>query len=110
MFDGMPPGKRGRGDEGSPAEAGGDRFSALPDAIFCHVLLLLPAEEAVRTCVLARRWRCLRKSTMGLRIGCLDMDEPVSVNALRKFVDYLLLLRGGSPLDTCELSIGTSGV
>ncbi|TVU26423.1 hypothetical protein EJB05_28970, partial [Eragrostis curvula] len=107
MFDGMPAQKRGKEFEGDPAEAiDEDRTGALPDALLHHVLSFLPAEEAVRTCVLARRWRHLWKSAPGLRIGCLRDYEWVSVPALRRFVDRLLILRGASPLDTCELRIG----
>ncbi|TVU06086.1 hypothetical protein EJB05_49278, partial [Eragrostis curvula] len=107
MFDGMPAQKRGKEDEGAPAEAGGlNSLDTLPDALLHHVLSFLPAEETVRTSVLARRWRHLWKSAPGLRIGCLRDHEPVSVATLRRFVDYLLLLRGASPLDRCELRIG----
>ncbi|TVU06084.1 hypothetical protein EJB05_49276, partial [Eragrostis curvula] len=107
MLDGMPAQKRGKEDEGAPAETGGvDRLDALPDALLHHVLSFLPVEEAVRTSVLARRWRHLWKSAPGLRIGCLRDNEPVSVATIRWFVDHLLLLRGASPLDRCELRIG----
>ncbi|KAL6868154.1 hypothetical protein ACP4OV_014999 [Aristida adscensionis] len=108
VLDGMPPPeeKRKKEDEVARAEAAGDRVGALPDALLHHVLLFLPAEEAVRTCVLARRWRSLWRSAAGLRIGCLREHEPTSVKDLRRFVEYLLLLRGGAPLDTCELQIG----
>ncbi|TVU16824.1 hypothetical protein EJB05_36979, partial [Eragrostis curvula] len=107
MFDGTPAQKRGKEDEQNPAEVGGEgRIDSLPDALLHHVLSLLPAEEAVRTCVLARRWHHLWKSAPGLLIGCLRDDEPVSVNALQRLVDGLFLLRRASPLDTCELRIG----
>ncbi|TVU38610.1 hypothetical protein EJB05_11994, partial [Eragrostis curvula] len=109
VFDGMPPRKREREDAEAPSEVIGgdrDRIGTLPDALLDRVLSFLPAEDAVRTCVLARRWRHLWKSASGLRIGCRDEDEPVSVNDLRRFVDYLFLLRGGSPLQGCEFRIG----
>ncbi|KAJ1275036.1 hypothetical protein BS78_05G106200 [Paspalum vaginatum] len=106
MSDGMPLKKRGKEDGGASAEVGGDRVSTLPDEILNHVLSLLLAEEAVRTCLLARRWRHLWKSSTGLRIGFLGKDEPKSVHELRRFVDYFLLLRGGHSLDTCEFRIG----
>lgn len=37
--------------------SGADRISGLYDELLHHVLSFLPAHEAVRTCVLARRWR-----------------------------------------------------
>jgi hypothetical protein len=56
-------------------ESGGaQRMGALPDDLLHHVLSFLPAHEAVRTCLLARRWRHLWKSVAALRItgvkGC----------------------------------------
>ncbi|KAL6626293.1 hypothetical protein ACP70R_030019 [Stipagrostis hirtigluma subsp. patula] len=103
----MPPRRRGvrnrRAARAPPAVAAGDRLSALPDDVLHHLLSFLPAQEAVRTCVLARRWRALWRSATGLLIAC-GADEPAAcVKELREFVDHLLLLRGGSPLDTCEL-------
>lgn len=109
VFDGMSTRRRKRGKEnaGAPAVVGGaDRIGALPDPLLHHLLSFLPAEEAVRTCMLAHRWRYLWKSAPGLRIGCLRDNVPVSVTALRRFVDSLLLLRRGSPLNAFELRIG----
>ncbi|CAD6228849.1 unnamed protein product [Miscanthus lutarioriparius] len=91
------------------AAAAGDAFAALPDEILQHVLSFLPAQPAVRTCVLARRWRRLWEGAAGLRITAANAPEPpcapddlVSSGELREFVDHLLLLRGGAPLDSCE--------
>ncbi|KAL6660816.1 hypothetical protein ACP70R_001851 [Stipagrostis hirtigluma subsp. patula] len=100
----------GREDEGVPVEDGdGDCIGALPDALLHHLLSFLPAEEAVRTCVLARRWRHLWRLAAGLRVGCRDAHEATPVSGLRKFVDCLFLLRGGLPLGACELKIGDFG-
>ncbi|KAK1668305.1 hypothetical protein QYE76_056464 [Lolium multiflorum] len=44
------------------AADGEDRISALPDAILHEVLSFLSSQEAVRTCVLATRWRDVWKS------------------------------------------------
>uniref|UniRef100_A0A0A9GV48 FBD domain-containing protein n=1 Tax=Arundo donax TaxID=35708 RepID=A0A0A9GV48_ARUDO len=60
-------------------------------------------------CVLARRWRHLWKSTARLHIrlgpGHPFDQEPAPVKNFRKFVDHLLLLRAGSPLDTCDITL-----
>jgi hypothetical protein len=93
----MPPKRRGgkaRARRRRPLPA------TVPDDVIHHVLSFLPAEDAVRTCVLARRWHHLWKSATTLRIVRHDMDGPESVK-----VDHLLLLRGGSPLDACDLSL-----
>ncbi|TVU20185.1 hypothetical protein EJB05_36384, partial [Eragrostis curvula] len=106
-FDEMPAQNSGKENEGAPGDTGEeDRLGALPDALLHQVLSFLPAEEALRTCVLAQRWRHLWKSAPGLRIGCLCNDEPVSVATLQRFVNRLFSLRGASPLHTCKLRIG----
>uniref|UniRef100_A0A453HKG5 F-box domain-containing protein n=2 Tax=Aegilops tauschii subsp. strangulata TaxID=200361 RepID=A0A453HKG5_AEGTS len=84
LFDRMPPGI--------------DCIGALPEGILHHILSFLPAQEAVRTCVLAQRWRHLWKCTTGLRI--VGNKGPVSVQLLRKFMDHLLILRERTDLDT----------
>jgi hypothetical protein len=101
----MPAGKAPKGaGQASPA-SGGDRIGALPDETLHHVLSFLPAQQAVQTCVLARRWRHLWKSATGLRIVGADGEAPVPFWEVREFVDCLLLLRGSSPLETFELSV-----
>nr|CAB3491210.1 unnamed protein product [Digitaria exilis] len=85
--------------------AAGDPFAALPDAILQHVLSFLPAQPAVQTCVLARRWRRLWEGAMGLRITGTSAPKPpcapeMSSEKLREFVDHLFLLRSGTPLDS----------
>lgn len=90
LFDGMPEGKK------ASMAGGTDRISALPDAMLQHVLSFLQAQEAVRSCVLARRWRYLWKSIPVLR---LTGFRPVKES--REFMDYLLVLRDRSPLHAC---------
>ncbi|XP_066341493.1 F-box/LRR-repeat protein At3g59200-like [Miscanthus floridulus] len=79
-----------------------DRISALPDGVFQHLLGFLPADEAVRTCVLARHWRHQWRSVRHLRIDC---DMPWSNEDFVKFANRLLLLRApGMALDEFEVS------
>lgn len=52
---GMPDGKALMGERQASLESGGDRIGALPDEILRRVLSFLPAQQAVQTCVLARR-------------------------------------------------------
>ncbi|TVU03878.1 hypothetical protein EJB05_50570, partial [Eragrostis curvula] len=103
LFDGMPPKKRGKKDKGAAAaetlqEVSHDHIGALPDDALHHILSFLPAQDVVRTCVLAQRWRHLWKSTRALRI-----ISPGSIAEIKMFVDHLLLLRAGSPIDKFEL-------
>lgn len=102
MLDGMLP-TENRGREARWGDSRGS-IDSLPDEALQHILGFLLAQEAVRTSVLARRWRHLWKFATGLRLGYLDekdKDKP-AVKEHREFVDHLLLLRGGSPLDSCE--------
>ncbi|XP_051178357.1 putative FBD-associated F-box protein At5g56440 isoform X2 [Lolium perenne] len=81
-----------------------DRLSALPDALLHHVIGFLEAAEAVRTCVLARRWRHLWRLIPRLRVT--DVEAFRSVKKLKCFVDKLFLLRDTSfVLDECELDL-----
>ncbi|XP_037429625.1 MEIOTIC F-BOX protein MOF-like [Triticum dicoccoides] len=87
----------------SPSSTG-DHLSALPDSVLQHALGLLEAREAVRTCVLARRWRHVWRLIPRLRIT--DVDAFWSVEKLNEFVDQLLLPRDrGSALDECEFDL-----
>ncbi|XP_051195546.1 F-box/FBD/LRR-repeat protein At5g22660 [Lolium perenne] len=78
-----------------------DRIGALPDSILHHLLSFLPAQAAVRTCVLARRWRHLWRYTTGLRIVALG--EEGKVKDLHNFVEHLLILRERTDLDTVQI-------
>ncbi|KAF7094716.1 hypothetical protein CFC21_097002 [Triticum aestivum] len=95
--------KRRRTSEEATDASGEDLISALPDAVLQVVLSFLPSDETVRTCVLARRWRHLWKSTPALRIiqGVVMYWNAEEMN---NFVNYLLLFRDRLPLDECEIS------
>nr|XP_051179850.1 F-box/LRR-repeat protein At3g26922-like isoform X4 [Lolium perenne] len=86
----------------SPASSD-DRIGALPDALLQQILSSLPSRDAVRTCVLATRWRTLWKSVPSLRIGAAG-ERYGSAHALSKFVSHLLLLRDRTPLLECEIN------
>ncbi|CAD6257649.1 unnamed protein product [Miscanthus lutarioriparius] len=97
--------KRSRENCEEPAAKAGneDRLGSLPDDALLHVLSLLPSEDAVRTCVLARRWRHLWRFTAALRIA-RDDDKRWSVRWLHRFVTNFLRLRDSlSPLDVCDI-------
>ncbi|CAM0874787.1 unnamed protein product [Alopecurus aequalis] len=95
----MPPRQEGKK---AIAASGGDIIGTLQDDLLQHVLSFLPAQQAVRTCVLARRWRDLWKTATGLRIAGGHEVELTPVHELREFVNHLLLLRARAPIDTCE--------
>lgn len=83
---------------------GRDGIHALPDSLLEQILGYLPARDAVRTCVLARRWSHLWKWTTSLSIVC---DEEVdSLDRHLNFVNNLLFARGLRPLEMCEIRLG----
>jgi hypothetical protein len=106
-------------DEGitETAVAGGDDFiGALPDDVLLHLLSFLPSRNAVRTCVLAKRWRTLWKSVPALRIkddpqcwhGHEDPSESDYDGAMDddydlKFFNELLRRRDTTPLNVCDI-------
>ncbi|KAL6658189.1 hypothetical protein ACP70R_003775 [Stipagrostis hirtigluma subsp. patula] len=100
----MPPLRRDKKGDTPSTASGGTSIDALPDATLQHILGFLPARDAVRTCVLARRWRDLWMSTASLRI-IAAADDGDSMQEIREVVDHLLLLRGGAPLETCEFRL-----
>ncbi|WVZ53580.1 hypothetical protein U9M48_004498 [Paspalum notatum var. saurae] len=77
--------------------------------IYPYILGFLPSPEAVRTSLLARRWRHLWKSATGLRVGCRNGKELMSVEEAWSLLNHLMILCGGAPLDTCELTFDDFG-
>ncbi|TVU16829.1 hypothetical protein EJB05_36984 [Eragrostis curvula] len=74
--------------------------------VLAHILGFLPAEEAVRTCVLARRWRHLWKSATALHVVAADGKFLGTVEKLVEFGDLFLTLREGASFDMCEIMVG----
>jgi hypothetical protein len=102
----MPPRRRGsRGEEMAEASKEGG-INALPDELLQHVLSLLSADEAVKTCVLSRRWRHLWRSTDVLRLDA-DKERWKSSKRFKKFVNHLVLFRGCSPLREFDLEFSS---
>ncbi|CAN6335156.1 unnamed protein product [Urochloa humidicola] len=89
-----------------PPSAGID---VLPDEVLHHILGFLEAQESVRTCVLARRWRHLWKSATGLRIVAGNGEFLGSLEKVCNFLESLLRHRPASPLHTCELRFTSFG-
>jgi len=84
-----------------------DWTKTLPDEILEHVLSFLPAQEAVQTCVVAKRWCHLWKSMPALRIVTDEWLDEHGVKKLNMFIKSLLLKRNNSALiDVCEVQIG----
>ena len=85
--------------------SGADRISDLPEGVLQHILSLLPAQDAVRTCVLAQSWRHHWRSARTVRfVGCTGWAG--GVYTFGPFVDGLLnARRAGAPLDSCDFDL-----
>ncbi|TVU16836.1 hypothetical protein EJB05_36991, partial [Eragrostis curvula] len=106
----MPMKSRTSDEEAAAAPSGEDRLSVLPDDALLHVLSLLPSEDAVRTCVLAQRWRHLWRSVPALRVA-RDGSQWWSVRKLNSFVTQFLARRDGrSPLRECDIGCFPFGI
>jgi hypothetical protein len=65
----------------------------------------LPAQDAVRTCVLAQSWRNRWRSTPGLPFVC-STDLAGGIDTFVTFVNVLLHVRSrGPPLDSCDFDL-----
>ena len=87
----MPPLKAPKNASAATAAVGGrDHISNLPDGVLQYILSLLPAQDVVRTCVLAKRWCHMWKSTTELHFICGRTTGPESMEEIQEFVDHLL--------------------
>ncbi|XP_044416077.1 MEIOTIC F-BOX protein MOF-like [Triticum aestivum] len=92
------------GKSSNSKSSGDDRISDLPDDILHHVLGFLRADQAVRTCLLARRWRHLWKLMRCLRINDMGSWRKSTDVFRNRFINCLLLFRDpGSTLDEVEI-------
>ncbi|XP_050236914.1 F-box/LRR-repeat protein 25-like isoform X2 [Mercurialis annua] len=69
-----------------------DRISELPDCLLHHILSFTDATDAVKTCILSKRWRYLWTSLPSLTFNY--RDSRVNVN----FINQLLIRRNSVPI------------
>ncbi|KAM0891995.1 hypothetical protein ACQ4PT_026028 [Festuca glaucescens] len=77
----------------------------LQDDVLPIIVSFLPAHDAVRTCVLAKRWRHVWTSAPALRITAVG--DFRSADKFNRFVDHLLSLRRHThpSLESCEFDL-----
>ncbi|XP_061371748.1 F-box/LRR-repeat protein At3g26922-like [Gastrolobium bilobum] len=78
---------------GKQSENNEDRLSDLTDCVLIHLMSFVPTKDAVRTCVLSRRWKDLWKRLPTL---VLHYSHFGAVARLNKFVARVLSFRDGS--------------
>ncbi|KAK7315012.1 hypothetical protein VNO77_33544 [Canavalia gladiata] len=70
-----------------------DRISDLPDCVLLHIMKFMDTKDAVRTCILSKRWRDLWKCLTNLTFDSSDFRRVAN---FRKFVSRVLSCRDGS--------------
>ncbi|KAJ1688804.1 hypothetical protein LUZ63_012959 [Rhynchospora breviuscula] len=76
-----------------------DRISSLPDDVLTLILSFLRTRDAVRTCVLSKRWKNIWASPSVLNFD-FEYFKPDDVQKFDQFVIGVLKNRGPSDLDT----------
>jgi hypothetical protein len=102
LFDAMSERVDDEGNMETAVAGGEDYIDALPDELLQYIMSFLLSRDAVRTCVLAKRWRTLWKSVPALRID--DPESYGGATGSSTFVDELIRLRDPTPLDVCVIS------
>ncbi|XP_078169383.1 F-box protein At4g22280-like isoform X2 [Carex rostrata] len=81
-----------------------DRISDMPDELLTRILSLLTTEEAVRTCILSKRWTDLWTSTDTLDFGSHEFGNSDCDKRFLRFIHGVLNRRDFSPLDKFKLT------
>ncbi|KAK7282907.1 hypothetical protein RIF29_12021 [Crotalaria pallida] len=77
----------------SESDENEDRLSGLPDCLILHILSFVKCRDAVRTCILSKRWKCIWKR---MSILVLHASDFGTIKMFTRFVTRLLFLRDGS--------------
>jgi len=107
--------KRARDADGGSI-CGSDRLSALPDDLRRRVLSFLPAQQAVQTTVLSKRWADLWRSAPGINLDLMHFRrspyEPwaETTGRMERFFSKLLVLHDSPCLDAFRLTASSAGL
>ena len=74
-----------------------DRISDLPTSVIQHILAFLPTEDAIRTCVLSKRWQCLWTSIPNLLFHCRSFNSE-EVYRFASSIDKILMIYSSSKI------------
>ncbi|XP_057979429.1 F-box/FBD/LRR-repeat protein At5g56420-like [Malania oleifera] len=89
----------------------------LDDSLLQRIVSFLPTKDAVRTCILSKRWACLWMSVPNLDFeegapADVDLYDEEVLNKRACFLDFVervLLLRDSSPITNFSLSCNVFG-
>ncbi|GKV41277.1 hypothetical protein SLEP1_g48830 [Rubroshorea leprosula] len=84
---------------------GVDRISELPDSVIHHILSFLPAEDAVKTGVLSKRWMYLWTCAPKLTFRYNPCRPELSVRRFLRFVDKTLFFYSSNKMEKFELDL-----
>lgn len=79
--------------DNNEAVEGEDMFDDIPDCVVRHILSFMETKDAVRTCVLSKRWTCLWTSVPSLNFNSKSFSRLAD---FRKFVLWVLFRRDSS--------------
>lgn len=89
-----------------------DRFSNLPDALVTYILSFLPIKEAVKTCILSKRWKLSWTSVSKLEFIERDLmptrlqkNRKKGAKWFKKLVDGVLRARDSSSIKVFKISV-----
>ncbi|GKV41275.1 hypothetical protein SLEP1_g48829 [Rubroshorea leprosula] len=80
-----------------------DRISDLPDSVIHHILSFLPAEDAVKTGVLSKRWMYLWTHAPKLTFRHDLYCSPSTLQGFLRFVDKTLFFYSSGKIEKFEL-------
>ncbi|XP_073273343.1 F-box/FBD/LRR-repeat protein At5g56420-like [Primulina huaijiensis] len=82
-------------------------ISSFPDHILCHILSFLPTKYAVKTSILARRWRFLWTRVVNLEFEHENSDsESEEEMSFSDFVDRVFLQHNAPSINSFSFSSG----
>lgn len=82
----------------SEMEEGADRITDLPRHLIDQILSHLPLKDAVRTCILSRKWRYMWTSVPDLVLDehfMVSLGGPLTEDKFVKIIDQILLFHTG---------------
>ncbi|XP_021902169.1 F-box protein At4g22280-like [Carica papaya] len=92
--------------EESAKEEREDRLSSLPEDLCKHILCMLPIQDAIRTCILSKKWRYTYQSLQNLVFDSSQFTDAESrPDHFVEFIDQLLLHHDDSDIPVIKFKL-----